>query len=198
MGRGGRRYLPFVFTESGVAMLSSVLASDEAARVNISIIRTFIKLRSFLAMENSLSERVSKLELGTTKLFKVVFERLDAVEESTPPLKPSRKKIGLKDSDSRQEVRNSSIRAHHLLGVNLYLISFRESALFWSTEVLNQLQPHVARRCRRLQYKLRPTDFLLHRGADYALPAPVLEFRFAVADSLKLGIAGNVNVYPFR
>lgn len=97
MGRGGRRYLPFVFTEGGVAMLSSVLASDEAARVNISIIRTFIKLRSFLAMENSLSERVSKLELGTNKLFKVVFERLDAVEESTPYLKPGRKKIGLKD-----------------------------------------------------------------------------------------------------
>lgn len=63
-------------------MLSSVLTSDEAARVNISIIRTFIRLRSFLAMENSLSERVSKLEQGTNKLFKVVFERLDSHKES--------------------------------------------------------------------------------------------------------------------
>ena len=96
-GRGGRRYLPLVFTEGGVAMLSSVLTSDEAARVNVSIIRTFIKLRSFLAMENSLSERVTKLELGTNKLFKVVFERLDSVEEATPSLKPNRKKIGLKN-----------------------------------------------------------------------------------------------------
>lgn len=96
-GRGGRRYLPLVFTEGGVAMLSSVLTSDEAARVNISIIRTFIRLRSFLAMENSLSERVTKLEQGTNKLFKVVFERLDSVEESTPTLKPNRKKIGLKN-----------------------------------------------------------------------------------------------------
>ncbi len=95
-GRGGRRYLPLVFTEGGVAMLSSVLTSDEAARVNISIIRTFIRLRSFLAMENSLSERVTKLEQGTNKLFKVVFERLDSVEES-PTLKPNRKKIGLKN-----------------------------------------------------------------------------------------------------
>ena len=96
-GRGGRRYLPLVFSEGGVAMLSSVLTSDEAARVNISIIRTFIKLRSFLAMENSLSERVTKLEQGTNKLFKVVFERLDSVKEATPSLKPNRKKIGLKD-----------------------------------------------------------------------------------------------------
>lgn len=96
-GRGGRRYLPFVFTEGGVAMLSSVLTSDEAARVNVSIIRTFIKLRSFLAMENSLSERVSKLEQGTNKLFKVVFERLDSLEDVTPSLRPNRKKIGLKD-----------------------------------------------------------------------------------------------------
>lgn len=96
-GRGGRRYLPFVFTEGGVAMLSSVLTSDEAARVNISIIRTFIKLRSFLAMENSLSERVSELEQGTNKLFKIVFERLDAIEQGPiPSLKPGRKKIGLK------------------------------------------------------------------------------------------------------
>jgi hypothetical protein len=48
-------------------------------------------------MENSLSERVTKLELGTNKLFKVVFERLDSVEEATPSLKPNRKKIGLKN-----------------------------------------------------------------------------------------------------
>lgn len=96
-GRGGRRYLPLVFTEGGVAMLSSVLMSDEAARVNISIIRTFIRLRSFLAMENSLAEKVSKLEQGTNKLFKVVFERLDNLEETTPSLKPNRKKIGFRN-----------------------------------------------------------------------------------------------------
>lgn len=95
-GRGGRRYLPLVFTEGGVAMLSSVLTSERAALVNISIIRTFIKLRSFLAMEGALKERVNSLEQGTNKLFKVVFERLDAVEDATPALKPGRKKIGLK------------------------------------------------------------------------------------------------------
>ena len=95
-GRGGRRYLPHVFTEAGVAMLSSVLNSDQAVMVNISIVRTFIKLRSFLAMDVSITDRVNRLELGTNKLFKVVFERLDSVEEAAPILKPDRKKIGLK------------------------------------------------------------------------------------------------------
>jgi hypothetical protein len=95
-GRGGTRYLPLAFTESGVAMLSSVLTSDRAAQVNVSIMRTFIKLRSFLAIENSLPDKVGKLEQGTNKLFKVVFERLDNLEDQiNPKLDPQRRKIGL-------------------------------------------------------------------------------------------------------
>jgi len=98
-GRGGRRYLPLVFTEGGVAMLSSILTSEQAALVNISIIRTFIKLRSFLAMENTIETRVNKLEQGTNKLFKVVFEKLDSIEELVEVQLPNRrKKIGLKCS----------------------------------------------------------------------------------------------------
>jgi hypothetical protein len=50
-------------------------------------------------MENTLSDRITKLEDGTNKLFKVVFERLDAVEDETPILKPNRKKIGLKSKN---------------------------------------------------------------------------------------------------
>ena len=96
VGRGGRRYAPLAFTEPGVAMLSSVLTSERAAQVNISIMRTFIKLRSFLAIENSLPDKVSKLEQGTNKLFKVVFERLDCLEEQVgPQANPQRRKIGL-------------------------------------------------------------------------------------------------------
>jgi hypothetical protein len=95
-GRGGRQKLPLVFTEPGVAMLSSVLTSERAVMVNISIIRTFIKLRSFLSMESTLETKVNKLQEGTNKLFKIVFERLDSVEEATPALRPNRRKIGLK------------------------------------------------------------------------------------------------------
>lgn len=95
-GKGGRRYQPLVFTENGVAMLSGILNSKQAVQVNIAIMRTFTKLRSFLAMENSVEGRVDKLEQGTHKLFKVVFERLDDIEEQiTPKLPPNRRKIGL-------------------------------------------------------------------------------------------------------
>ena len=96
IGRGGKQKLPLVFTENGLAMLSGVLNSARAVQVHIAIMRIFTRLRSFLAMENTLSDRITKLEDGTNKLFKVVFESLDAVEDETPILKPNRKKIGLK------------------------------------------------------------------------------------------------------
>jgi hypothetical protein len=96
-GKGGRRYLPYVFTENGVAMLSSVLSSKTAIQINISIMRTFTKLRSFLAMENSINCRMEKIEINSTKLFKRVFEKLDNIESSlTPTFLKDRKKIGLK------------------------------------------------------------------------------------------------------
>ena len=85
VGHGGRRILPYVFTENGVAMLSSVLNSENAILVNISIIRIFTRLRSFLMMENSLNERVTNLEKGTNQMFKIVFERLDSYEEMLTP-----------------------------------------------------------------------------------------------------------------
>ncbi len=94
-GSGGKHKLPFVFTENGLAMLSGILASDRAIQVNISIMRTFVKLRSFLAMETSLNKRVDQLEKGTNQLFKIVFERLDALDEGLPHQPKDRKKIGL-------------------------------------------------------------------------------------------------------
>lgn len=92
----GRKYLPFVFTEYGIVALSGVLSSNVATQVNISIVRTFIKMRKLLASEESLTDRVGKLEEGTDKLFRVVFERLDYVESNIPLLPKERKKVGLK------------------------------------------------------------------------------------------------------
>lgn len=95
--KGGRRYMPYVFTENGVAMLSSVLNSEHAILINVSIMRIFTRLRSFLMLEKDLSDRVTKLEQGTNQMFKVVFERLDNYEEMvTPKLPGNRKKVGLK------------------------------------------------------------------------------------------------------
>lgn len=87
------RYAPYLFTENGVAMLSSVLNSKEAIQINITIMRTFTKLRSFLSMDNSLQEQVNTLEDNTNKLFRIVFEKLDHIEKQvTPKLDTNRKK----------------------------------------------------------------------------------------------------------
>jgi len=81
-------------------MLSSVLGSKQAIQMNISIMRIFTKLRSFLLLEKELRDKMDQLERDTSKLFKVVFERLDVYEEMlTPRLVPNRKRIGLKDDE---------------------------------------------------------------------------------------------------
>ncbi len=99
VGRGGKQKQPLVFTENGVAMLSSVLKSKQAVQVNISIMRIFTKLRSFLMLEKENSRKINSLEKGTNQLFKVVFERLDDLEEKLPPHDKDRKKIGLNSKD---------------------------------------------------------------------------------------------------
>jgi hypothetical protein len=92
-GRGGRRYRPYVFTEQGVAMLSSVLNSERAVLVNVEIMRAFVKLRQMLASNAELSRRLDELESKYDRQFKVVF---DAIRElMTPPI-PARKQIGFR------------------------------------------------------------------------------------------------------
>ncbi|MBL7663620.1 MAG: ORF6N domain-containing protein [Bacteriovoracaceae bacterium] len=94
---GGIRKRPYVFTENGIAMLSSVLNSEQAIQMNISIIRIFTKLRSYLVLNNETEKRLTKLEENTEKTFKIIFERLDSVDEIIYPNVPKeRKKIGIK------------------------------------------------------------------------------------------------------
>ena len=61
-GRGGRRYLPYAFTEQGVAMLSSVLRSSRAVQVNIAIMRSFVRLREMLLSNTELARKLAALE----------------------------------------------------------------------------------------------------------------------------------------
>ncbi|MBF0106385.1 MAG: ORF6N domain-containing protein [Deltaproteobacteria bacterium] len=90
-GRGGRRYLPYVFTEQGVAMLSSVLRSKRAILVNVEIMRTFVRLRRLLSSNKDLARKLAGLERKYDHQFKVVF---DAIRElMSPPVKPT-KRIG--------------------------------------------------------------------------------------------------------
>jgi len=87
-----------VFTELGVAMLSSVLRSERANQVNIAIMRIFVKLRSYYALEDRTERKVNKLEQDITQVFKVVFERLDNLEDVAINQK-KRKRIGLNSTD---------------------------------------------------------------------------------------------------
>lgn len=90
-GRGGRRYLPFVFTEHGVAMLSSVLNSPRAIQVNIQIMRAFARFREILMANRELSHRLVELERKYDTQFRVVFDAIRKL--MTPPVTP-RRRIG--------------------------------------------------------------------------------------------------------
>jgi len=96
-GRGGRRTLPYVFTDYGVAMLSSVLNSERAIAVNIQIIRTFIKLRKLLATHADLLKKIEAMERGYDRQFRIVFEILKELRESP---KKEIKKIGFRTEKS--------------------------------------------------------------------------------------------------
>jgi ORF6N domain-containing protein len=86
--RGGRRFIPYAFTEQGVAMLSSVLHSDRAVAVNIGIMRAFVKLRQMLASNAGLAHKLDAMEKKYDAQFKVVF---DAIRQlMSPPAKPKR------------------------------------------------------------------------------------------------------------
>jgi len=83
-----RKYLPFVFTEQGVAMLSSVLRSDRAIDVNITIMRTFVTLRQNISNYAELSARIDRIEKEMNCKFKDIHEALNYLmgHSSTPQI----------------------------------------------------------------------------------------------------------------
>lgn len=98
-GRGGKRKLPFAFTEPGVAMLSSVLRSKRAVAVNIQIIRTFIELRRMLVTHEALRKKIENMERKYDKQFKAVFDVLrQLLKEETEPVQ----KIGFVAKKGKQ------------------------------------------------------------------------------------------------
>lgn len=86
-GRGGRRYMPYAFTEQGIAMLSTVLNSEQAIEVNIAIMRAFVRLRQMLETNEELNRKFAAVikKLSThDKYFRVVFEELKKLTEKPP------------------------------------------------------------------------------------------------------------------
>jgi hypothetical protein len=91
--RGGLRYMPFAFTEQGVAMLSSVLNSDKAIAINIAIMRTFVSLRQFALNYKELNDKITEIEKQFPDIYKILNFLMDK-ENSTSS--KERNKIGFK------------------------------------------------------------------------------------------------------
>ena len=92
--RGGRRFMPYVFTEQGIAMLSSVLKSEQAISVNIQIMRTFVKIKQFALEHKELTERLTELEhyfiehcKDNKDDLKKLYEAMELLMDRTKPVK---------------------------------------------------------------------------------------------------------------
>jgi hypothetical protein len=95
---GLRRATPYAFTEQGVAMLSSILNSPKAIRVNIEIMRAFVRLRRIMASHEDLAHKLEELEKKYDAQFRVVF---DAIRELMAPPERLRRSIGFKVEEGR-------------------------------------------------------------------------------------------------
>lgn len=91
--RMGLRHAPMAFTEQGIAMLSSVLNSERAIRVNIEIMRAFVRLRRMLASHADLARKLEELEKRYDAQFRVVF---DAIRQLMAPPEKGRWSIGFR------------------------------------------------------------------------------------------------------
>jgi hypothetical protein len=90
-GYGGRRYLPYAFTEQGVAMLSSVLRSERAVQVNVAIMRAFVSLRRMLAGNEALARKLAELERRLEGHDGAIKSLFDAIRQlMAPPPQPNR------------------------------------------------------------------------------------------------------------
>jgi hypothetical protein len=109
-GRGGRRYLPFVFTEQGVAMLSSVLRSKQAVHVNIAIMRAFVKLREILSINKELARKLAQLERKIEKHDEEIKVIFDAIRQLMSPPESKEQKIGFRVRERGVKYRTSRCR----------------------------------------------------------------------------------------
>lgn len=93
-GKGGRRWMPFAFTEQGVAMLASVLRSPQAVAVNIEIVRIFVKLRQITVADIFLAEKLLELEHQVNSQDAAIAEIFAAIRELVHRPDPPRRPIG--------------------------------------------------------------------------------------------------------
>ena len=94
--KGGRRYLPYAFSEQGVAMLSSVLRSARAVEVNIQIMRTFVRLRKLLSAHKELAQKLQELEKKYDTHDSQIEAIFEAIRQLMQPPEKLKKQIGFR------------------------------------------------------------------------------------------------------
>jgi len=99
-GRGGRRYAPYVFTEHGALMLSSVLNSETAAEIGIMVVRTFVQLREMLSTHKELASKLEALERKVGSHDQAIAGLIDAIRQMMSAPATSSRPIGFVTGDS--------------------------------------------------------------------------------------------------
>lgn len=92
--RGGRRYMPFAFTEHGAIMAATVLNSDRAVQMSVFVVRAFVRLRELLATNRRLAGKIDELENRLDTTDSVIFNLITAIKRMMTPKKASRARIG--------------------------------------------------------------------------------------------------------
>ncbi len=93
-GHGGRRHLPYAFTEHGAIMAATVLNSPKAVEMSVFVVRAFVKLREMLANNRQLASKIEELEKRLETHDTAIQELIDAIKEMMTPPEGPRKKIG--------------------------------------------------------------------------------------------------------
>jgi len=93
-GRGGRRYLPYAFTEHGAIMAASVLNSERAVQMSIFVVRAFVRLREMLATNQRLAVKIGELERRLDTHDSVIVDLIETIKELMTPEEPPRGRIG--------------------------------------------------------------------------------------------------------
>ncbi|MEX5217460.1 MAG: ORF6N domain-containing protein [Nitrospira sp.] len=101
--RGGRRYLPYVFTEQGVAMLSSVLNSKRAIQTNIVIMRAFVQLRQLAVTHKRLGAKLAELERTVASHDEHINELFEAIRQLMEPPASSSRRIGFREKEENEK-----------------------------------------------------------------------------------------------
>jgi hypothetical protein len=101
-GRGGTRYLPYAFSEQGVAMLSGILNSEKAIEVNIAIMRAFVFMRQYALTHKDLTEKLQELENKYDKQFKDIYDAINFLlqKDNQETTQKQRKRIGFKNDET--------------------------------------------------------------------------------------------------